>query len=328
MKTSKLLRFKRLQNYIQLCTFFDVPEYELNAIIAHPGYNTFTVPKKTGGQRQITAPGPAVKSLQYKLLPYFTEIYKTKQPTCVHGFVQRTSLVGQYHIKSNAQAHLGKKYVLNIDLQDFFHSISTERIYQLFREEPFGFRNGIATALALICCNQRLLPMGTPTSPVLSNLVCIPLDNALMEYAERNGFTYTRYADDITFSADKEITEQLTADIMETIEQQGFRVNTSKVRLQTQYGAQWVTGIKVNTILNVDRIYIRNLRAVLHDMRQRGIHQAARTYLHLKPEQELTPELLTQFRLSVRGKIDFIGFVKGKEDVVYVKYLEQFGQRQ
>ena len=114
-----------------------------------------------------------------------------------HGFIQPTSVV------TNARAHTGKRWVLNIDLEDFFPTVNFGRIRGLFLKPPFDMAPAAATVCAQIVTYRNGLPQGAPTSPVLSNLIAVPLDRALLRLvAPARASTYSRYADDITFSTD------------------------------------------------------------------------------------------------------------------------------
>ena len=233
---------------------------------------------------------------------------------------------------------------LNIDLENFFPSISRNRIAGLFRSKPFNFSKDIAKDLANICTYNNHLPQGAPTSPILSNMICRKMDNELQNLAKAFRCTYTRYADDITFSTMKKIfppeiafndieqdkiITKLGWILTNIILQNGFSVNVNKTRLQNYTTRQEVTGLVVNKKINIQRKYIKKIRAVLHDWEMNGIDNAVKKYnMHDKDKLSiLNPERKARkFKQVIRGKIEFIGNVRGKNDFIYAKFFNQYNR--
>ncbi len=245
-------------------------------------YIYFKVPKKSGGQRQLAAPHRRLAAAQRWVLENILQQLPVHD--AAHGFIRGRSTV------TNADLHVGADIVINADLCDFFPSVTFYRAEGLFRS--FGYSPAVATILALLCTEcprevvrcagqtyypatgPRALPQGACTSPALSNLVSRNLDNRLNGIALRLGFQYTRYADDLTFSAsgDKsELVGYLLARLRHICEEEGFRVNGKKTRVQRNHTRQSVTGIVVNDKLSIDRRVIRKLRAILHNARRTGL---------------------------------------------------------
>ena len=167
--------------------------------------------------------------------------------------------------------------------------------------------------------------MGAPTSPVVSNLICIGLDKQLITIAKTHNLVYTRYADDLTFSSDSIIADETIEQIKNVIAINEFLINQRKFRLQSNYRQQTVTGIKVNTKANVDRRYIRNIRAMLHDINLNGLEKA--TQKHLKAIQ-VDEKLMGAFLSKLTGKINFVGQVRGKDDLIYNKLKQEIKMNQ
>jgi len=155
-------------------------------------YASFPIPKKRGGTRLISAPVTPLKIIQRKLHQVLLAVYQPK--STVHGFMPGRSIV------TNAKDHAGRRYVLNVDLEDFFPSINFGRVYGMFKGIPYKKNSQIASLLAAICCFDNKLPQGAPTSPIVSNMICAKMDSQLRRMAQRYRCTYTRYGDDITFS--------------------------------------------------------------------------------------------------------------------------------
>lgn len=193
---------------------------------------------------------------------------------CVHGFTPKRSIV------TNAKRHCSPKtqHLLNIDIEDFFPSITFYRVRGLLQKKPFECSYQVATVLAHLCTFYGTLPQGSPMSPLLANLVCRGLDRDLMKLAKRHRATYTRYADDITFSFSVRRTGALPANICSfdsgilTLGEElraifaahTFRINPSKSRLSTRLNRLEVTGITINQNPNVKRTFIDRIRGALH----------------------------------------------------------------
>ena len=331
--------------------------YHIYLVQSEKRYKTFDIPKKSGGTRQISTPITALKIIQRKLNQVLQAVYQTKPS--VHGFVSSKNVV------TNAQNHVKKRYVLNIDLKDFFPSVNFGRVRGMFIATPYGLHPDVATVLAQICCYNNLLPQGAPTSPIITNMICAKMDGQLQRLAKECKATYTRYADDITFSTslpkfpkdlayivNQEDQEKLTIGntLLKIIKDNGFELNDKKIRLQTRGNHQEVTGLTTNVFPNVDRNYVRQIRAMLHAWSKFGLEAAAKEYsikyesksrlvnnekLEFKPVIREKIEFLgivegkkdqLKFKKVIRGKIEFIGMVKGKNDPVYQKYFNIYQQ--
>lgn len=248
-------------------------------------YKSFNIPKKSGGIRTISAPITALKIIQRKLNQILQAVYKVKPS--VHGFVLSRNVV------TNAKGHLRKKYVLNIDLKDFFSSINFGRVRGMFMGIPYLRNPKVATILAQICCFDNALPQGAPTSPVVSNMICAKMDSQLQRLANKYKCFYTRYADDITISTPRSkfpisfVSNEKVGDsyqiqigesLLSVIESNSFAVNYSKVYLRSSSKRQEVTGIITNIKPNLRRKYINQIRAMLHAWEKYGLKKAEKEF--------------------------------------------------
>ncbi|MEM9070116.1 MAG: reverse transcriptase family protein [Myxococcota bacterium] len=270
-------------------------------------YVQFSVPKRTGGTRVLSSPMPHLRKAQTFVRESILE--KLTLHDAAHGFVGGRSTV------TCAKPHQGRDVVVNLDLKDFFPSVTFPRVRGLF--EMVGYSPAAATILALLCTESprrravydgttyevaigdRALPQGACTSPALSNLVAKRLDSRLAGYAKKNGWVYTRYADDLTFSANgKQDLGRFLAKVRHIIEDEGFRVNAKKTRVQRSGGRQSVTGIVVNRSdrLTLPRKEVRRLRAILHRAKTEGLEAQNR---HGIPD----------FRAHLQGKIAYLSMV-------------------
>ncbi len=240
-------------------------------------YKRFTIPKKTGGERTISAPMPRLKYVQSEIL--IRILQKVKVHEAAHGFVSQKSIV------SNALPHLQSEVVINMDLKDFFPTITYDRVKGVFRS--LGYSQQVATILALICSEQtvemveldgeswfvadgeRRLPQGAPTSPMITNILCRHLDKRLAGLANKLGFRYTRYADDLTFSATHEGAKNvnlLLKTVREIVTSEGLVIHPDKTKVMRKGSRQEVTGITVNQKPTVCSKRLKQFRAFLHQI--------------------------------------------------------------
>ena len=265
-------------------------------------YREFEIPKRSGGVRKITAPTGKLKDIQKCLSVILAPYYQA--PDCVHGFASGRS------VATNAQAHIGKNYILNIDLKDFFPTITYTRVMRSLEE--MGFNEELSDIISRICTIpmwdeqkqmwRNSLPQGSPVSPLLSNIVCQSLDESLSNLAKKYGLKYTRYADDMTFSSNHSVYAmdgRFLDDVMRIITSHGFQVNDKKTRLQKKGSRQEVTGIIVSDKINTYREYRKNLRAAVFHAEINGC----------------TPKEYN----TIMGRISYLSMVRGREDSISKK---------
>lgn len=316
--------FRLLQGRAHVARLLEIDVKTLNYLLYRNktrNYRKFYIPKRDGTAREIIAPQGSLKILQQKLNHILSLIYKPAPS--VYGFTRNRSAV------QNAAAHLHNKLVFNIDLENFFPTIHLGRVRGMLMARPYKLPAEVATIIAQICCFEGRLPQGAPSSPVVSNMLCAKLDAQLIQLAKRCRCTYTRYADDITFSTsarsfpeDIVRVEAIQKDkfvmvgdfLNKVITENGFVVNQKKVRLQNRDERQVVTGVKVNVKLNVSRGYVHSLRGMLHAWKKYGYIAAAREYFsqHMKNDKQVL-----SFDNVVRGKLEYLKSVKTDSDYVW-----------
>ena len=286
-------------------------------------YSSFVIAKKNGGQRNISAPNSALKEVQRRLNDLLQFIYWEKPS--VHSFLRKRSIV------TNARFHVKKRFVFNIDLEDFFPSINFGRVRGLFISPPYNINPKAATVIAQIACFNNELPQGSPCSPIISNMICSRMDSQLQALAKRERCAYTRYADDITFSTNmpnfsKNIAEindkkiKVSLELNKIIESNGFKINFAKVRMQTRDMRQEVTGLIVNEFANVRRKLIRQIRAMLYAWEKHGLVKSEEEYQAkycLNPLATLNGDdgndIGKNFKRVLEGKISFIYMVRNEK---------------
>ena len=329
--------FLAIKTKVGLAKFFGIDTSTLNYFLykltTSEKYDTFTIRKKSGGVRLIDAPIKPLKDIQKSLAGVLLNIYQPK--SCVYSYVKSKS------IKENAVVHEGQKWICRIDIKNFFSNIHIGRVIGLFQSKPFSFSRKIATLLAQICCKDTILPQGAPTSPIISNFICRSLDSKLLNLARRYRCKYSRYSDDIFFSTNKasfpsaicklEKDELTTTCIIgplveEIFKEDNFTINHSKVVLIGKGQRQAVTGLIVNKHLNVPREYVRNIRSMLYSLKNDGLEIAEKKF-HEKYDYKNRPGgLKPKFRQVLRGRIEYLGYIKGYDHKIYLKYAKELSE--
>lgn len=254
----------------EVAKFFGLNLRELTYVLYGNGkdfYKVFEVPKKNGKTREICAPIDNLKRIQKRIKNKLTEIFldyleeNNLKNTVSHGFQKGKSII------TNAYIHRNKKYLLNIDIENFFPSFNFGRVQGYFyKDKKFNFSKEFATIIAQLVCYKRVLPQGAPTSPVITNLIFNIVDLHIIELAKKYKLDYTRYADDLSFSTNKKTFESehqnFIQELTELLFKHGFTVNSSKTRFIYSSSRQEVTAITVNKKLNANREFIKRTRAM------------------------------------------------------------------
>lgn len=298
-------------------------------------YRQFKIKKKTGKvPRQITTPRTKTFMMMLSAVnELFGALYTPSNYAM--GFTCGRSVV------TNATAHIGMNYILNIDLKDFFPSIHQARVWKRLQVPPFKFNQPIANILAGLCCMKEsrdgedgnkkdvyVLPQGAPTSPIVTNMICDKLDFYLSRLAKRFNMNYTRYADDITFSSMQYVYSKQGKFMLELeriIKGQGFTINVAKTRLQKKGDRQEVTGLIISDKLNVTQKYVRDIRNLLYMWNRYGYDVAYSKFFPKYKEEKGhikkgNPDLIN----VIDGKLMYLKMVKGEEDSVYSRLHNKF----
>ena len=285
-------------------------------------FTVFQLPKRRGGHREIAAPSRGLRALQSKLAQVLTAVYQPRES--VHGFVSGRS------IKTNAAPHAGQRYLLSVDIEDFFPSIHFGRVYGLLQSWPYKLNREVATTLAQICTGGRTtLPQGAPTSPVVSNMICAAMDASFEKLAKRTGCFYSRYSDDISISTSAKVFPRslatrvggittIGAEVEKVLSEAGFRPNLTKVRLFSRSRRQDVTGLTTNEFVNVNRTFVRQIRAMLHAGEKFGL-AAAEAQFHSRHDKRYRApgRRRPDFVEVVAGKLAFLAMIRGRDDRLF-----------
>lgn len=262
-----------------LAHYMNISKDRLSEIAQRKDNYYYLMPKKSGGMRRIIVPNDNLKEVQRWIN---RQILQAIEPLeCVTGFVRGKSIM------DNAKIHENKRFILNLDIENFFESITRDRVERLFYR--LGYKQELALFLADICTTtlneeyirwkfeedavyfeslmDRRMPFlvqGAPTSPAIANLICYGMDQKLMKYARRHGINYSRYADDITFSSDEIETLPNLRYIKRLMAEEHFALNDSKTKLLKDGMRQEVTGLLINGRVRVPRVYKKDIYRHLH----------------------------------------------------------------
>ena len=322
--------------------------YSNNSNSRNHFYRVTKIPKRNGKNRTIHAVKGELKILQRKVLEWLSEMYMPSKHA--KGFKKKSGII------ENAIIHHNKKLILKFDLKDFFPSITFARVRGMFQAYPFDFTEKQSTVLAQISCldNNGPIPQGGITSPYISNMICRKLDSRLSKFAIKTGMRYSRYADDLTFSTNKWIEiDEIVNSISEIVNTEGFILNNEKTRILNKSKRQAVTGLVVNDGLNVNRRYIRNLRALIYNCKRSGVksqltknnykdlrntcsnitisksgdYYSYRSGLIKKSDNKSIEKIaIEKFMYHIRGMIEFVGQVaKANEPLCEKNYLTRTG---
>lgn len=274
-----MIKFCDIASRNELADFLLIPRRKLTYVLyvkrVENYYQLFEIPKKYGGKREIKAPTGDLKYIQKRLTDelwkYQLDIRKNRKgkSEISHGFEKGKSIL------TNARIHRNKKYVFNIDLENFFDSFHFGRVRGYFeKNREFQLPLEVATIIAQLTCFEGVLPQGAPTSPIITNFLCQILDHRLLKISKKYKLDYTRYADDLTFSTNNsnflELKDQFLHEIQREISHAGFKINEKKTRLLYKDSRQTVTGLVVNKKLNVTQEYFRTTKAMAHSLYTKG----------------------------------------------------------
>lgn len=270
--------FSNLKNRNDLASFLNIPLKKLTFLLYAEKnlYKTFSIPKKNGGKRTIHAPNKSLKKVQrtikQKLESHINEYRTTDgiKNNISHGFERGKTIL------TNAEIHKNKKFVFNTDIKDFFPTIHFGRVKGFFiKNRYFQMEENIATMFAQLICYQGSLPQGSPTSPIIGNLICNSLDMRLLKLCKKYKLYYTRYADDMTFSTNSKefqnIFSSFYKDLEDEVNRSGFLINKEKNRLVFKNNRQTVTGLTVNNKVNINRNFYLQTRAMAFSLYTKGV---------------------------------------------------------
>lgn len=282
-------------------------------------YKTFKIPKKGGGERIIEAPTGNFKAILKAIDSVFFRHFMMPRPCC--------AFCGGRSIVDNAIPHIGAATLLKFDIHDFFPSIDLKRVVYLFRH--FGYGYNVSRYLGFLCTNPKnVLPQGSPTSPMISNFVSVRLDSRIAGFCKKHAedlcLTYTRYADDITISSKKRLSDKDILFVKKVIEciiiDEGFEPNYEKYKCYTIGQKMMVTGIVINDTgqIRVDKKKIREIENAIRYIERYGIKSHVE-HINKKYNKKWTPLKYERHIFGLAFYIKMIDDIKGKQYISSLK---------
>jgi RNA-directed DNA polymerase len=278
-------------------------------------YVRFHIPKHNGKFRKIDSPKPELKRVQRKILD--TILHKVPLNSHAEGYVKHKSIL------SNAHRHVGKDILIRMDISNFFPSITFSRVVGTF--EALGYPYNVAELLGKLTSHKGRLPIGAPTSPAISNIVCRRMDKRFVRLGQTCAFSYSRYADDIAISSNNLHLNQMIPFFNQIINEEGFTVNHTKTIVMRNAKRQKITGVVVNEKTNAPREKIRKLRAVIYNCFQNGTDSEMRKWADQEKHCPDSQYSQSKFRASLLGQINYVRLLnphKGEQLLNQFKLLK------
>ena len=263
-------------------------------------YKSYVIKKRDGAKRFIFEPKPYLKETQKKILKQLLRWIRPEPQA--EGFRKRRSIL------TNSKRHVGSNILIKIDLKDFFPTITYQRVFGLFKS--LGYTDTVSACLTHLVTYNGRLPIGAPTSPALSNLICRRLDFRFSKCGEKMNFNYSRYADDIAISSERRDLNRYIPFFTSIIKDEGFDINQKKLRVCRKNERQKLTGIIVNKKPNIDRREIKKLRAVIYNCKREALLPQKKLWAKkIMKDKDIT---MDKFKASLYGKINFVAMVNPK----------------
>jgi RNA-directed DNA polymerase len=302
-------------NSDHLAHLLETTSNQLSRLVSDTGkqYVRFHIPKHDGRLRKIDSPKPQLKKIQRKILDMI--LHRVPLNSHAEGYVRHKSIL------TNAHRHVGKEIVIRMDISEFFPSITYPRVVGTF--ETLGYPHNVADMLGKLTSHEGRLPIGAPTSPAISNIVCRRMDKRFARLGQKCGFSYSRYADDIAISGNNTRINRMIPFFQDIVNEEGFAINHAKTIVMRNAKRQKITGVVVNEKTNAPREEIRKLRAVLHNCLRNGTASEMRNWANQEKNCRVKKYSQSKFRASLLGRINYVRMLnpqKGK------KLLKQFNQ--
>jgi len=298
-----VLKFENCIKYPDLVELLGIELSKLQLLSIDPPYKRWHIRKKSGGLREIEDPQYPLKSVLRILNHYLQCVYYGWRPDSVFGFCYSTRNELERNVISNASRHIGNAYMVNIDLLSFFHAISASRVHDIYRKLLPNAEEEVIRLISTLSVLKSRLPMGAPTSPALSNFACLEMDAELMSWSEAANVTYTRYADDLSFSSHFELNEKDLAYIRSVIIHHSFTVNEKKVFHYKPSNIKIVTGLVVGAEeVELPQNYLNDLQGEIKRL-------AAAKLIDMRYDSGHKNIKLQRFEQEIRGKLNFAGMV-------------------
>jgi len=311
-----------LKTIAQLATFLGIRSADLKRLKPEEYYLCFEIPKPGKKEKRIIeAPRGILKHLLDRLADSLQWYYSDHRTKAAQGYIR--SVVNdpdKRTIFTNATKHLGKKYLLNIDLDNFFHQIDESKVHDIFSDDRyFVFAPDAVELLTRLVCYHGRLPMGSPTSPPLSNFATMELDNDLSRWCRHQKITYTRFVDDLSFSSNIQLTERHFEMIGDILKMHHFIPDPEKIKWFSEKDIKEVTGLIVGREISLPPEYLSDLDGEIDRLKQ------VKQYAAIYPDSSVF-EWIQKLERVITGRLSFVSKVYGNDDATYHKLLDKFRQ--
>lgn len=271
-------------------------------------YRNVNIPKRNGGIRVLNVPILSLKLIQKAINNVILSGFKMSNEA--NAYIKRKSIL------TNALPHENAQTLVKIDIKDFFPSINFKHVYNQFRF--FGYGEYVSKYLSLLCLDGDLkLPQGAPTSPAISNLISIKMDRRISAYCNKKGYTFTRYADDITISSKSKLNFNEIISMKNFIkivfQENDFKINDEKFRYFYNGNKLEVTGVIVNNRISAPKNKIREIENAIRYISKYGLEDHM-NHLELK---------YNNYVGHLYGLANYIKMIDKKKGEVYLEELNK-----
>jgi RNA-directed DNA polymerase len=304
----------------ELAGFLMLKEKELIKIQPETAYKVFQIPKPGKNEkRTIETPTGILEPLLHRLCDGLQWLYLEHKTDAAYGFIRSIKNdADKRNIYTNARRHLGNNYLLNIDFDNFFYQVDIAKVKNIFNDYSiFSFTPETEELLTRLVTFKGRLPMGSSTSPPLSNFATISLDNDLLKWARGNHITYTRYVDDLSFSSKASITDRHYEQITQLLQTHRFVADPQKIKWYGKADVKEITGLIVGKTVTVSSVFIDEFEKELQKLKE------LYAYTMRYPDYHVM-DWIDKLKQVIHGRLAFIQMVYGKNHPVYLKLWHRF----
>jgi RNA-directed DNA polymerase len=303
----------------ELAFFLGFSLKKLKQLDPEQSFASFYIKKPgTDEMRLIEYPKGDLQRVLDRLCDGLQWLYLDHITPAAYGFIRKIKpCKDPRDIYTNAKRHIGKKYLLNIDLDDFFHQIDTKKVMEIFADyRYFSCNCETEDLLTKLVTYKERLPMGSPTSPPLSNFATIDLDNDLLTWARRHHFVYTRFVDDLSFSSNMKITDTHFNQIAEILQSRHFVYDKKKTKFFGPEDIKEVTGLVVGKTISIPDNFTDEFRNDIYRFKE-----MYHTVL-MFPDGKVF-DWLDKFKQVLNGRLAFMKMIYGVNHPTYIQFSNE-----
>jgi len=303
----------------ELSAFLMISQKDLLAIQPETLYRVFQIPKPGSDEkRTIETPTGRLEIILHHLCDGLQWLYLDHKTEAAYGFIRDLKNdPDKRNIYTNAHKHLNNDYLLKIDFDNFFHQVDEHKVSNIFNDyNIFALLPETEKLLTHLVTFKGRLPMGSPTSPPMSNFATIQLDIELLKWSHKNAITYTRYVDDLSFSSKQPIKEQHLNQIIEITNTHRFNIDPEKTKWYDKDEIKEITGLIVGKTITVPEDFITGFEDELKKLKELYVYALQYPDYHVL-------DWMTKLKQILNGRLAFIQMIYGKNHPVYQKLFHQ-----